>query len=95
MDQLSFSLSSFDIRIGLGIFVAYMAIDALYVMYTYSIMKKEPALAATMGAVMYFLMALGVINYVNNFLYIIPLVAGSWLGTYIVVSREKDKSPVI
>ena len=94
MDQLSFSLSSFDIRIGLGIFVAYMVIDALYVMYTYSIMKKEPALAATMGAVMYFLMALGVINYVNNFLYIIPLVAGSWLGTYIVVSREKRTSSV-
>lgn len=91
MELLDVSLSSFDVRIGIGIFLAYMAIDALYVSYTYSIMKKKPASAATMGAVMYFLMAFGVINYVNNFLYVIPLVAGSWLGTYIVVRYEKNK----
>ena len=91
MEQFSFAWSDFDIRIGLLIFVAYIIIDALFVSYTYLVVKKAPAKAATVGAGMYFLMAFGIINYVNNFLYVIPLVIGSWIGTYLVVKYEKHK----
>ncbi|TXH08081.1 MAG: hypothetical protein E6Q06_00615 [Candidatus Moraniibacteriota bacterium] len=91
MQHITFSLNDFDLGIGMLVFVAYMLIDGLYVAYTYSIVKKEPAVAATMGATMYLLIAFGVINFVDNFLYVIPLVLGSWLGTYFIVRRERDK----
>lgn len=91
MQHISFSLNDFNPGIGLLVFVAYLLIDGLYVAYTYSTVKKEPVLAATMGATMYLLIAFGVINFVDNFLYVVPLVAGSWLGTYLVVRHEKGK----
>ncbi len=91
MEHIAFSFEGFDMKIATLIFVAYIIIDALFVSYTYLVVKKDPAMAATVGAGMYFLMAFGVINYVNNFLYVIPLVAGSWLGTYLVVRYERDK----
>lgn len=91
MEHILLSAHDFDMKIGLLLFFAYMAIDALYASYTYLLIKKSPARAATVGAGMYFLIAFGVVNYVNNFFYVIPLVAGSWIGTYIIVLREKNK----
>lgn len=95
MEHISFSLDDFDIRIGLLVFLAYLITDALYVFYMYLVVKKDAARAASVGAIMYFLVAFGIINYVNNFLYVIPIVAGSWLGTYLVVRREKNKTTLI
>ncbi len=40
---------------------------------------------------MHFLLAFGVVNYVGNFLYVVPLALGSWIGTYLVVRREEIK----
>lgn len=71
------------------IFVAYMLVDALYAYYTLQVTKKNPYAAATSGALMYFLLAIGVLNYVQNYLYLIPLALGSWIGTFIVVKRER------
>lgn len=81
-------LNNFDFRLALIIFLAYLIIDGLYVYYTISIVNKKPYQAATAGAIMYLLLAFGVINYIHNPLYLIPLVLGSWLGTFIVVSRK-------
>ncbi len=81
----------FDIKIALMIFSAYFAIDAMYALYTFSVVKKKPLTSSSIGALMHFLLAFGVINYVQNYLYIIPLAMGSWVGTFIIVSREKRK----
>jgi hypothetical protein len=43
------------------------------------------------GAIMHFILALGVLSYVQNYLYIIPLALGSWVGTFLVVNREQKK----
>ncbi|MFA5986601.1 MAG: hypothetical protein WC819_04625 [Parcubacteria group bacterium] len=79
----------FDIDIGLLIFVAYFLIDAMYAVYTLSVVKKKPFTSASIGAVMHFLLAFGVINYVQNYLYIVPLAIGSFCGTYVVVFYER------
>ncbi|EKE21874.1 MAG: hypothetical protein ACD_7C00099G0006 [uncultured bacterium] len=81
----------FNIKIAILIFLAYFLIDAMYAVYTLSVVKKKPLVASSIGALMHFLLAFGVINYVQNYLYIIPLALGSWLGTYFIVSREKNK----
>ncbi len=73
------------------VFGAYLVIDALYAQYTYSVVGRKPIQAANIGFIMHFLLAFGVINYVENFLYVIPLALGSWAGTYLVVWREKRR----
>ena len=70
------------------VFIAYMLIDAMYAYYTLAVTRKRPVISASVGAMMHFLIAFGVLNYVENYLYVVPLALGSWCGTYIVVRRD-------
>lgn len=79
---------SFDFRIAFGIFIAYLIIDAMYAYYTLAVTRKKPVTAASVGALMHFLIAFGVLNYVQNYLYVIPMALGSWVGTYYIVKRD-------
>ena len=83
------ALANFSFETAAIIFVAYVLVDALYAYYTIQVTKRKPYLAATSGALMYFLLAIGVLNYVQNYLYLIPLAFGSWIGTFIIVKREQ------
>ncbi len=65
-----------------------MVVDALYAYYTIVVTKKKPVAAASVGALMHFMIAFGVLNYVQNYLYLIPLALGSWIGTYVVVRYD-------
>lgn len=87
MDVLS-QWQAFDLKIALLIFFAYMLTDALYAYYTLLVTRKRPIASASVGAMMHFLIAFGVLNYVQNYLYLIPLALGSWLGTYLVVTHD-------
>ncbi len=78
-------MGDFNPLIALGVFAAYVLVDGLYAYYTLAVVKRSAIAAATTGAAMHFLLALGVISYIKNYYYIIPLALGSWLGTYIVV----------
>jgi hypothetical protein len=79
---------SFDMQIALTVFTAYVVVDGMYAYYTIMVTTKKPLASATVGASMHFLIAFGVLNYVQNYLYLIPLALGSWVGTYVVVSYE-------
>jgi len=80
---------TFDPVSALVVFVAYILVDGMYAYYTLAVAQKQPVRSATVGAMMHFLIAVGVLSYVQNYLYIIPLALGSWIGTYIVVSKSK------
>jgi hypothetical protein len=71
--------------------MSYFALDILFVFYTYAVVKRKPLRAATTAGSMYFLMAVGIMSYVDNPLYLIPLAAGSWVGTYIMVWYESKR----
>ncbi|MDB5225539.1 MAG: hypothetical protein JWL87_491 [Candidatus Adlerbacteria bacterium] len=73
----------------LVVFFAYILVDGMYAYYTLAIAEKQPFKSATVGALMHFLIAVGVLSYVQNYLYILPLALGSWIGTYIVVLKSK------
>ena len=90
MADLQAYLQHFDLRLALLIFFAYLFVDALYAYYTLSVVSLKPYTSATAGALMYFLLAIGIINYIKNPIYLIPLVLGSWVGTFIVVFRKKS-----
>ncbi len=73
------------------VFASYILVDGLYAKYTLEVVSLKPYQSATIGSLMHFLLAFGVINYTENWLYIFPVVAGSWIGTYLMVRFEKSK----
>lgn len=81
--------SNFNFEIALIILAAYVVVDGMYAYYTLQVTKRKPFSAATTGALMHFLLAVGVLSYVQNFLYLLPLAVGSWIGTFIVVKKEQ------
>ena len=50
------------------VFAAYIVIDGMYAYYTVAVTHKKPFKAASSGAVMHFMIAFGVLNYVENYL---------------------------
>ncbi len=78
-----------DLGFALALFAAYIVVDALYAEYTLRVMQYKEYSAATIGAVIHLILAFGVLQYVQNFLYVIPIAAGSWVGTFIVIRRER------
>lgn len=91
IEQLTVFSSDFSMITAIFVFVAYVVVDMLYAYYTLAVNRLEPGRAATTGSLMYFLLAVGVLNYTNNPLYLFPLVLGSWLGTYVTVEIERRK----
>ena len=89
--NLQSAVALFNFKIALIIFAAYIIVDGMYAYYTIQVTKRKPFSAATTGALMHFLLAVGVLNYVQNYLYLIPLALGSWIGTYIVVKKNNTK----
>ena len=73
------------------VFFAYIVIDGAYAYYTIAVTKRQPVISATVGAGTHFLIAFGVLSYVQNYLYLIPLALGSWVGTYIIVKNDLRK----
>lgn len=88
MDILT-TWSNFNLKIALAVFIIYIIIDGMYASYTFQVTKRKPFAAATTGALIHVLVAIGVLSYVQNYLYIIPLVLGSWVGTFLVVRNEQ------
>ncbi|OGZ07354.1 MAG: hypothetical protein A3C93_02850 [Candidatus Lloydbacteria bacterium RIFCSPHIGHO2_02_FULL_54_17] len=89
LETIALKWATFDPVIALGIFIAYALIDALYAKWTHEITRLDEWRSATTGGIMHVLIAFGVLNYTGNFLYVIPLVAGSWLGTFFYVRHER------
>lgn len=91
LDTVIIAWNNFDIVLAVMIFVAYLLVDALYAQYTFHVTQYKEYSAATIGALMHFILAFGVLNYVQNFLYVVPLAMGSWVGTFLVIRRERLK----
>ena len=81
----------FSISIALSVFMAYLAIDWLFTEYTLSIVELKKARAANVGALIYLLGAFGVVSYVADPWYVIPMAMGGWLGTYLSVWAKEHK----
>lgn len=73
------------------IFVMYGIVDGLYTRWMYLVTEKNALAASTAGAFLALFICIGVKSYTVNALYIVPVVVGSFFGTYIEVTREKRK----
>ncbi|MCF7898784.1 MAG: hypothetical protein K9L31_02445 [Candidatus Pacebacteria bacterium] len=73
----------------LAVLFATLITDALWALYMIKVTAKAPFLAATYGSLIHILTAFTVISYTKNYLYLIPLVIGSFVGTYLTVKFAK------
>ncbi len=65
------------------LFVVYVAVDFLDGYCTKKLVQGRPFLSANSGTAVVFLLAFGVISYIENPWYILPIALGSWVGTFL------------
>lgn len=80
---------NFNLQTALLVFVAYIVIDILYALYVVYVGKRNALGAAISSALLYSLGAYGVVTFSKNILYVIPLAAGAFLGTYFTIKFQK------
>lgn len=81
----------FNWFLAIGLFFAATFLDAIFALYTVAVIKTQPFRAASLSFLTYTLEAVGVVNYVNNGWYLVPLAIGAFVGSYAVVKRESNK----
>ncbi len=81
----------FNWLLAIGLFFASILLDAVFALYTIAVVKNQPFKTASMSVLCYLIAAVGVVNYVQNRWYLIPLSAGAFVGSYAIVKREALK----
>lgn len=71
------------------VFATYFLIDVLYSRFYIEVSHRRAFRAAVLSCLLYTLLAYGVLTYSHNPLYIVPLVAGAFMGTYVTVRFQR------
>ena len=82
-------MEEFSIIKAAMIFATYVVIDMLYAWYIISVNKRQAVTAAILTAIVYSLLAFGVVSYSKNIYYLVPLASGAFVGTYCTVKFKK------
>jgi hypothetical protein len=80
------SLSAIDPLLALGVVIATALTDAVYVMFTNSVIARKRVAAANWSSLWYTLSSFAVISYTNNWVYVVFAAVGSWIGAYITMT---------
>lgn len=92
--SLDDAIDSFNMLIALGLFFFYLIVEMLDSSLTFSLTQHKSLRSAIVTFILYTTLAVEVVAIVANYLYIIPVVIGAALGSYIVVEYEKRKRPL-
>jgi hypothetical protein len=65
-----------------AVVLATAATDAVYVMFTSSVIARKRVSAATWSSIWYLLSSFAVISYTENWVYVVFAAIGSWIGAY-------------
>jgi hypothetical protein len=66
-----------------AVVLATAATDAVYVMFTSSVVARKRVPAATWSSIWYLLSSFAVISYTENWVYVVFAAIGSWIGAYV------------
>lgn len=72
------------------VFLVYVVFDILYALYVLCVAKKQAFRASFISSALYSLGAYGVMTYLDNRWYLIPLACGAFLGTFVAVRYMGD-----
>jgi quinol-cytochrome oxidoreductase complex cytochrome b subunit len=92
--SLSEAAANFNVLLAIGLFVLYSLVEFLDSSLTLSITRHESLKSANTTLILYIILGIEVLAFVSNYLYTIPIALGAWLGTYILVEREKKVRPL-
>lgn len=87
------ALQNFNLLIAAGLFILYCLVEFLDASLTLSITRLQSLRSANMTLILYIILGIEVLAFVNNYLYAIPIALGAWLGTYLLIEHEKKKQP--
>lgn len=82
----------FSWSIAILVFFIYFALDAVWVYYTLQMTKLNAVRASISAVVIYGLSSSGVLFYIQNSAYVLFVLLGAFLGTFVVVEYEKRKT---
>jgi uncharacterized protein YebE (UPF0316 family) len=85
-------MADFNWQTAATVFVVYVFFDILYALYVICVSRRQAFNASAISAVLYSLGAYGVMNYLHNALYLIPLACGAFIGTYIAVKYMSNST---
>lgn len=83
-------MNDFSWTTALTVFVVYVVFDILYALYVLCVSRKQAVAASAISSALYSLGAYGVMNYLHNMWYLVPLALGAFIGTYIAVRYLGD-----
>ena len=72
--------------IALAVVIATALTDAVYVLFTNSVVRRKRLLAASWSSVWYLLSSFVVINYTSHWFYVVFAALGSFIGAYAVMT---------
>jgi len=81
----------FSPLLAFGLFVVASLVDAVFAMYTVSVVKTQAFRAGALSLFTYVLEAFAVVSYIDNKVYLAPLALGAFVGSYGVVKWEDNK----
>lgn len=76
-----------------GLFIMTFILDFIEVSFVMSVQGLRPLRTAFCRFSIMLIMAIGIMNYVANPLYILPICLGSFFGSFCTVTRAKFKKP--
>src|SRR6516165_6647723 len=76
------SMSAIHPLTAVAVILATAATDAVYVMFTSSVVARKRVSAATWSSVWYLLSSFAVISYTENWVYVVFAAVGSWIGAF-------------
>lgn len=73
------------------LFLVYIVVEVIYTYHTIWTARLRPIGAAITSGILYGTVAFGTINYIDQPWYILPILLGASIGTYLATLREKTK----
>jgi hypothetical protein len=82
-------LPAIDPLTAAAVVFATAATDAVYVRFTAAVVGRRRASAANWSSLWYLLSSYAVINYTDNWFYVLFAAAGSWIGAFVSLSFQR------
>ncbi len=77
---------SIDPMTAAAVVLATGATDAVYVMFTASVLARRRVSAASWSSLWYLLSSYAVISYTENWVYVCFAAVGSWIGAFVSIT---------
>jgi hypothetical protein len=87
---MKISNDDFSWGIAAILLLGFIAYDFIYAIYYIFVSKKKAFMAANSACALYLIGSFSTIAYLGNLYYLIPILIGSYIGTYVAVKYFSD-----